>query len=32
MSALLSYIFESYCISCLAMFPEHRADRSTAVE
>ena len=32
MSTLLSFIFESYCLSCLAMFPELKADHSTVEE
>ncbi|CCE02056.1 conserved hypothetical protein [Bradyrhizobium sp. STM 3809] len=30
MTALLSFIFESYCLSCRAMFPELDAERSRA--
>ncbi|CCD93787.1 conserved hypothetical protein [Bradyrhizobium sp. ORS 375] len=32
MSALLSFIFESYCLSCRAMFPELEAERPAAAE
>ncbi|MGY3452479.1 hypothetical protein ACVILH_004821 [Bradyrhizobium sp. USDA 4353] len=32
MSALLSFIFESYCLSCRAMFPELDAGRLPQAE
>jgi hypothetical protein len=32
MSALLNFIFESYCLSCRAMFPELDADRPAVAE
>jgi hypothetical protein len=32
MSALLSFIFESYCLSCRAMFPELDQDHRTAAQ
>lgn len=32
MSTLLSFIFESYCLSCRAMFPELDTDQSTVAE
>ncbi|CAL77692.1 hypothetical protein BRADO3934 [Bradyrhizobium sp. ORS 278] len=30
MTALLTFIFESYCMSCRAMFPELEAGRPAA--
>lgn len=29
MSALMNYIFESFCLSCMAQFPELNPDRRT---
>jgi len=31
MSTLLSFIFDSYCLSCLAMFPELDPDHPTTL-
>ncbi|SMX58435.1 hypothetical protein BRAD285_3444 [Bradyrhizobium sp. ORS 285] len=32
MTALLSFIFESYCLSCRAMYPELDAGRTPPAE